>query len=94
MAENARRRHHHQASVQLLEHLAAAVAANELLLIFVDDAKQRMALEFYRAFSDLGVSFTDCLSFAIMRELGISTAFTGDWHFTLPGFNIIPGVRP
>jgi len=94
MAENARRRHHHQASVQLLEHLGAAVAANELQLVFVDETKQCAALEFYRAFSDQGVSFTDCLSFAIMRELGVETAFTGDWHFTLPGFNIIPGVRP
>jgi uncharacterized protein len=42
-----------------------------------------------RKYADQGVSFTDCVSFAIMRRHKIRTAFTFDRHFKLAGFNVI-----
>ena len=50
------------------------------------------ALEWMRKFSDQDVSFTDCVSFAMMRRLKIRTALTFDRHFQLAGFEII-GLR-
>ena len=36
------------------------------------------------------LSFVDCVSFEIMRTLGIKTAFTFDPHFKEQGFTAIP----
>jgi uncharacterized protein len=47
------------------------------------------ALAWMRKFADQGVSFTDCISFAIMRRHKVQTAFTFDRHFQLAGFNVI-----
>jgi uncharacterized protein len=36
------------------------------------------------------LTYTDCTSFAVMRERGINLAFTGDEHFRFAGFEIRP----
>ena len=36
--------------------------------------------------SDKAWSFTDCLSFVVMRELGLQEALTSDDHYTQAGF--------
>jgi uncharacterized protein len=50
----------------------------EALRLFLDQGKKNW-------------SFTDCTSFAIMRELGIRTAFTFDSDFRQAGFDPLPG---
>ena len=47
------------------------------------------ALRYFRKFADQQVSFTDCISFAIMKRDRISTAFTFDRHFLDAGFKVI-----
>jgi len=47
------------------------------------------ALAWIRRFADQRVSFTDCVSFAIMHRRKIRTAFTFDRHFRLAGFQTI-----
>jgi predicted nucleic acid-binding protein len=44
------------------------------------------ALALLAKFGDQSVGFVDCLSFALMRRHGITTAFTFDRHFELAGF--------
>ncbi len=39
------------------------------------------------------LSIVDCASFLIMREQGISEAFTFDKHFAEQGFGIVPSAR-
>ncbi|HEY3453524.1 MAG TPA: PIN domain-containing protein [Bryobacteraceae bacterium] len=47
------------------------------------------AIRWMRKYADKEISFTDCVSFAMMHRLGIRTAFTFDRHFRDAGFQII-----
>ena len=51
------------------------------------------ALELFFRHRDKGYSFTDCASFAVMRELKLTTALTTDKHFKQMGFVVVPGGR-
>jgi predicted nucleic acid-binding protein len=44
------------------------------------------ALEIYQRHSDKGWTLTDCASFVVMRERGLTQALTGDRHFEQAGF--------
>ena len=48
------------------------------------------AVELFESFADQRVSFTDAVSFAVMRRLSIDRAFTFDRHFALAGFELWP----
>ena len=49
------------------------------------------ALELFFRHRDKGYSFTDCTSFAVMRELKLTRALTTDKHFKQMGFEVLPG---
>jgi uncharacterized protein len=44
------------------------------------------ALTIMRKFADQSISFTDCVSFVLMRRERIKTAFSFDRHFGIAGF--------
>jgi predicted nucleic acid-binding protein len=44
---------------------------------------------FFRQHADHGYSFTDCASFVVMHEMGLSEALTTDRHFTEAGFRVL-----
>jgi predicted nucleic acid-binding protein len=46
----------------------------------------KSALIFYQRYRDKEWTLTDCTSFLIMRERGITEALTGDRHFEQAGF--------
>ncbi len=49
----------------------------------------RRALAFYASRRDKDWGLTDCISFVVMQEEGISEALTGDEHFEQAGFRIL-----
>lgn len=53
-----------------------------------DDELEALAL--FRKLGDQEVSFTDCVSFALMRRHRLSRAFTFDRHFAAAGFTVWP----
>lgn len=69
--------------LQLLESLEEDAAT---IIVQSDQSLWRKGLELYRSRRDKAWSLTDCISFEIMRERGITVALTGDHHFEQAGF--------
>lgn len=67
------------------------LAADDLLTItHITEAHETSAGEIFDRYDDQVFSLTDCTSFVVMRELGLTEAFTGDQHFKVMGFTLIP----
>lgn len=52
-------------------------------------ARLDQALALYHEHDDKLWSLTDCLSFVVMRERGLTVALTGDHHFVQAGFTAV-----
>lgn len=72
-----------------------AIAFGDLLLksstiqlVTITEELRQSAFELFKKFSDKDLSFTDCTSFALMKQLKLKTAFTFDDHFRQVGFEI------
>jgi predicted nucleic acid-binding protein len=48
------------------------------------------AEDILRCYSDQDFSYTDTVSFALMRQRDIDTAFAFDKHFLIAGFSMVP----
>ena len=59
-------------------------------VIWVEPEDEILAWKFFEDLPGRGVSFTDCVSFAVMKKLGISSAFSFDKDFQKAKFNILP----
>jgi predicted nucleic acid-binding protein len=46
-------------------------------------------VDLYAERPDKGWSLTDCISFVVMRQQGITQALTGDHHFEQAGFTAL-----
>jgi predicted nucleic acid-binding protein len=60
----------------------------------VENDRFERARNLFFQYRDKDVSFTDCTSFAVMRELKLTTVLTTDGHFRQVGFNMLPATRP
>ncbi len=72
-------------------HFAAERARNlyasrSLEILRPDHEDESDALRWFEKFADQGVSFTDCVSFVLMKKKRIKTAFAFDRHFADAGF--------
>ena len=77
-------------------HAKAVEVGNNLLrspsvqVIHVDEGLFYEAWAYFRQHQDKDYSLTDCISFIVMRRLGISTALAFDQHFVQAGFTKAP----
>lgn len=58
----------------------------------VDPLLEAAAEDLLRHYRDQSFSYTDAMSFAIMRERGLTEAFAFDQHFATAGFVRVPPV--
>lgn len=58
----------------------------------IDGSRFERATGLFFQYRDKKFSFTDCTSFAVMRELRITQALTTDRHFRQMGFQLVPGT--
>jgi hypothetical protein len=66
-------------------------ASKSLQVVMVDEGIEKSAWRIFRKYSDKRLSFADCASFAVMRELRITRAFTFDDRFSQLGFEAVRG---
>ncbi len=57
---------------------------------WVDETIHQVGIASVLAAARRGLSLVDCVSFEIMRRLGIKTAFVFDHHFDEQGFECLP----
>jgi predicted nucleic acid-binding protein len=76
-------RGHHSLAVEILDLVGKSRA---LQLEWMDPQRFSKTRSLFSKYHDQGFSFTDCFSFALMRELKIKKALTKDRHFQVMGF--------
>ncbi len=81
---------HHTAAIQFRQMLQQLIQAGLVELVRVDETHEAAAWEIFRQYVDQKFSYTDCTSFAVMRDLKLTQAFTGDHHFSILGFTLVP----
>jgi predicted nucleic acid-binding protein len=59
------------------------------LVVGFDPAVYLAGFQLYETRSDKDWSLTDCISFAVMSERGLSEALTADHHFEQAGFRAV-----
>src|SRR5206468_12524714 len=68
------------------------LASRVVHVIRTDEAMEEAALNVYERLDDARLSFTDCVSFAVMRALEIPVAFAFDRDFERAGFRLVRGM--
>lgn len=59
----------------------------------VESDRFERARHLFFQYRDKDLSFTDCTSVAVMRELKLKTVITTDGHFRQVGFDVLPATR-
>ena len=80
----ARRSHHRHAAEK--GRLILASTAFQIVRPTAED--ELAALDWLEKYADQKVSFTDCVSFVLMKKTGLDTVFSFDRHFELAGFRL------
>jgi len=75
------------ARAQFVEAIRRLQASASASIIRVNDKYFERALDMFKRASDKNWGLVDCSSFVVMRERGISEAFTNDHHFVQAGFS-------
>ncbi|MGD8212580.1 MAG: PIN domain-containing protein [Desulfobacterales bacterium] len=70
---------------------ARNIYASEWLKILRSEKNDELrAIDYFEKYSDHRLSFTDCISIALMQRKKIKRVFTFDHHFLIFGFNKYP----
>ncbi len=75
--------------VQAADFLAQVRANPNVVIIPTDGDRASRALALYAARPDKDWGLTDCLSFVVMEERGITVALSADQHFVQAGFRAL-----
>jgi predicted nucleic acid-binding protein len=70
---------------------ALNIYASRVIKIMRPDRKAEVqAIDTFEKYADQKISFTDCISFVLMKREGIKRAFSFDFHFRLAGYDVVP----
>jgi uncharacterized protein len=81
------RRSSHEFAAERAKNLMESAS---LVILRPTEIEERAALEWFRKYADQNVSFTDCVSFVLMKRQEIKLAFSFDRHFLMAGFEVEP----
>ena len=80
-------RRQHAKAIRLGDNL---LTASNIQLIHVDENLFSDGWSYFKQYADKTFSLTDCISFVLMKRLGIAEALTFDKHFEQAGFSRLP----
>ncbi len=80
--------HSHAKAVEFANTVTSSRATR---LFFLEEELFDKALSMFIEHRDKLWSFTDCVSFVVMKHLNLNTAFAFDPHFRQAGFQTLPG---
>lgn len=63
-------------------------ASTTFKILRPDQVIEEQAIELFLKYADQKISFTDCVSFALMKHHKIKRAFSFDRHFVSAGFSL------
>jgi predicted nucleic acid-binding protein len=68
-------------------------ASPRVMKVFSDQEIEENAQEIICRYKDQDFSYTDAVSFALMRRKNITQAFAFDQHFRTAGFEMVPDIK-
>jgi predicted nucleic acid-binding protein len=77
----------HEAAIAFLNSIEGSPRTRR---VFSDESLEAAAGEILRKYRDQDFSYTDAVSFAVMKRHGIARAFCFDKHFVTAGFTLLP----
>ncbi len=77
----------HQPAMRFLQNIASSPSVSK---IYSDQTIEEEAEDILGKYQDQDFSYSDAVSFAVMKRHGIHLAFSFDHHFMTAGFRIIP----
>lgn len=78
---------HFRAAQQFLE----TIGSTDIDVIYSDNELEQSAKYLLTKYANLKISYTDAVSFAMMMNKNILSAFSFDKHFEIAGFRLKPG---
>lgn len=73
--------------VKTIAEFLGGILASEIEMFGITRELFNAAFDLMVKYGDHCFSFTDCVSFEVMKELKITDALSSDQHFTIAGFN-------
>jgi len=77
----------HQSGIDFLQNIAASP---RVIKVYSDSVLEEEAEGILQKYRDQDFSYTDAVSFAVMKQYTISKAFSFDQHFITAGFTLVP----
>jgi predicted nucleic acid-binding protein len=78
---------YHSKAIEVGDRL---LSSSSVQLVHVDEDLFNQAWQYFQDHQDKRYSFTDCVSFVVMKNLEIETAFAFDKHFVQARFKRVP----
>jgi uncharacterized protein len=86
---NALSRNFKRESVEIIEEF---LNSDDVRVIHLQPSLFRKAFDLYKSRSDKLWGLIDCVSFVVMKEIGITDVLSTDKHFEQAGFNVL--IKP
>ena len=71
------------------EFIDACYVTDNITVVPIDTSLLERAVKFYRQHADKAWGLTDCISFIVMSDRGLTTAVTADGDFQQSGFRAL-----
>ena len=70
------------------ERAKNVLSSRVMIVLRPEESDELEAVELFEKYADQAVSFTDCVSFVLMRRHRLAQAFSYDRHFRMAGFQL------